>query len=114
MAGAIVLSGGGLSELSFPMGLALALFVLALVAGVLLLHLLDWSTSLHRPGIWTLFLMVALRDIHRDEEGEPGVLVPMTSMPLVLLALAARLTHMVFVVGGFALVIWGLGQAALL
>ncbi len=111
MAASIVLSGGDLSELSFPMGLALVAFVLAFVGGVLLLHFLDWSTRLRRPGIWTLFLMVALRGTHRDEAEEPGVLVPMTSVPLTVLAIAARLAHMTFVVGGFALVIWGFALA---
>lgn len=113
MAAAIVLSGGDPRELSFPMGLALVLFVLALVAGVLLLLLLNWSTRLRRPGIFTLLLMVALRDLRRDEAAEPGVLVPMeTPVPLLILTIVARLAHTILVAGGFALVIWGLARAA--
>lgn len=115
MAAAIVLSGGDPRELSFPMGLALVLFVLALVAGVLLLLLLNWSTRLRRPGIFTLLLMVALRDLRRDEAAEPGVLVPMeTPVPLMILTIVARLAHTILVAGGFALVVWSLGQGAFL
>lgn len=110
MAAAIVLGGGGLNRLSFPMGLALALFILALVAGVLLLLLLHWPARLRRPGIWTLLLTVALRPPDRAEATEPRVLVPMVPVPLALLTIATRLTQMIFVAGGFALVFWSFGR----
>lgn len=110
MAACILLSGGYLRELSSPMGLALVLFVVGLVGGVLLLRLLDWSTELQRHGLGTLLLIAALRDTGRDEAAKAVEAAPKTPVRLTVLTVAAGVVHMVFAAGGFALVVWSLAQ----
>lgn len=110
VAAGIVLGGGYPREFSSPMGLALALFIVGFVGGVLLLRLLDWSSELQRHGLGTLLLIAALRDTGRHDAGTVVEAAPRTPVPLTVLTVAAGLLHMAFVAGGFALVAWSLVQ----